>query len=229
MPRPPHARLAAALALLAAPAAAFEAPEGCTGVLTVQSADCSVTHVFTCEADPEGWRRKVDFDQDGPTGAVVVDGEYQWLESYGTDRRQRLGEAPDPSSLTTLFETGEDTQDFEQVDIAAEEGAGVSRLVGVDRLTGETLEIDGVPLERTEYYLRKFDPEGELEYAVTGQQYVSRELRLFFGGQSVLQTDGRTVPLPDSRPVNFYRPGDAGFFQDRPLHGCPATDAALRP
>jgi hypothetical protein len=93
-------RLILALALLAAPAAAqeaapappdapaqvdrrtFQPPQGCTAFLTVQSAACTVSHHFTCEADPEGWQRRVDMDEEGIAYSGAIDAETQWVESY---------------------------------------------------------------------------------------------------------------------------------------------------
>jgi hypothetical protein len=62
-------RLALILALslpvtLARPAAAqtFAVPQGCDAYLTVQKRGCTVTHHFTCTADPAGHQRRNPVD-----------------------------------------------------------------------------------------------------------------------------------------------------------------------
>ena len=223
------ATIGAAMLAPAGPAAAqgFEPPEGCTGFLTVQMKGCIVSNHFTCEADPEGWKRHVTFREGGAAGASVVDDEYQWLESYGTGRSEKLGlPIEDPASLTELFETGEDGYDFTVIDTATGEPVS-SRIVGVDRLDGSEVEIDGEPLKRTIFAMRKLDEAGEEEMSVTGGQYVSERFRLFFAGTETIDVDGRTIEV-DNTPVRFIEPGEPGFFDMRPSFGCNVSDAAFR-
>ena len=224
------AALGAVAALVpAGPAAAqgFEPPEGCTGFLTVQMKGCMVSNHFTCEGDPEGWKRHVTFRAGGASGASVVDDEYQWLESYGAGRSEKLGlPIEDPASLTELFETGEDGYDFTVIDVASGEPVS-SRIVGVDRLDGSEVEIDGEPLLRTIFAMRKLGEDGEEEISVTGGQFVSEERRLFFAGTETVEVDGRTIEV-DNTPVRFIEPGEPGFFDMRPAFGCDVSDAAFR-
>ena len=226
---PITALAAAAATAWAAPAAAesFEPPEGCAGFLTVQMRGCMVSNHFVCEADPEGWRRHVTFRANGPSGASIVDREYQWLESYGATRQERLAlPTPDPASLTELFEKGEDTYDFTVIDMGGEEPVE-SRVVGVDRLEGGTEVIDGQELKRTAFAFRKLDAEGEETISATGAQFVSEDHRLFFPGTETVRVGGRTLDF-DNTPVRFIEPGEPGFFDARPLFGCEVSDAAFR-
>ena len=222
--------LLAPLILVAAPAAAqdFTPPEGCEGTLTVQMRGCMVTNHFVCEDDPEGVRRHITFREGGASGASVVDDEYQWLETYGIERRETLGEdVPDPASLTELFETGTDTFDFPVVDGA--DGQDVEfRIIGVDELQGEEVEIDGEPLERTRFAMKRLDPEGEEVYSVRGEQYVSRDRRLFFAGTETLEIDGQVIE-GDNTPVRFIEPGEPGFMADEPLYECQTQDIRWAP
>ena len=210
---------------LAVPATAqdFTPPEGCEGTLTVQMRGCMVTNHFVCEDDPEGVRRHITFREEGASGASVVDAEYQWLETYGIERRETLGEeVPDPASLTELFETGLDTFDFPVVD--GSDGAEVEfRIIGVDELQGEEVEIDGEPLERTRFAMKRLDPEGEEVYSVTGEQYVSRDRRLFFAGTETLEINGEVIE-GDNTPVRFIEPGESGFMSEEPLYECQTQD-----
>ena len=223
------AMMASAMAA-AGPAAAqgqgarsFPVPEGCEALLTVQMKGCLVSNHFRCEADPEGVQRYISFSGEGPRGASVVDREFQWLESYGTERRERLGEeVPDRASLTELFETGIDTYDFPLIDEAGEEDT-LERVVGVDELAGESVSIDGEPLERTRFQMRRLGEDGEELLSVEGEQYVSRERRLFFAGTETVRVDGREFEV-DHTPVSFIEPGEPGFFTTAPLYGCETTD-----
>ena len=232
----PFTMLAAPLAMLPAPAPAqgsepsggFEPPPGCEGTLTVQMRGCMVTNHFVCEGDPEGVRRHITFREEGASGASVIDDEYQWLETYGTERRETLGEdVPDPASLTELFETGTDTFDFPVVESFGDEEV-TFRIIGVDELQGEEVEIDGEPLERTRFVMKRLGPEGEEIYSVAGEQYVSRDRRLFFAGTETLEIDGRTVE-GDNTPVRFIEPGEPGFMADEPLYECDTTDIGWTP
>ena len=220
---------AAAAAILASAAAAQDTaplPEGCAGFLTVQSKGCVVSNYFRCEADPDGVQRHLTYFEDRLTGASVIDEEYQWLESYGAEKNEVLGEAPDPASLTDLFETGEDTYEFELIDRSGPEEQRF-RIVGVDRLEGGEVEIDGEPLSRTIFAMKRVNDEtGEEVLSVTGAQYVSEYRRLFFSGTETLEVGGRTLDL-DHSPVRFIEPGEPGFFSTTPLYGCGVQDISF--
>lgn len=225
------ALLGAALALgWAGPGLAqdFAPPPGCEGTLTVQMRGCMVTNHFVCEGDPEGVRRHITFREEGASGASVVDAEYQWLESYGAERRETLGEdVPDPASLTELFETGVDTFDFPVIDDSGP-APQTFRIIGVDELQGEQVEIDGEPLERTRFTMKRLDEAGEEVYSISGAQYVSRERRLFFSGTETFESEG-TILEGDNTPLQFVEPGEPGFMTEEPLFECGVVDIGLRP
>lgn len=218
-----------AASLLAGPALAqgFEPPEGCELQLTVQGRECAVTQYFTCDEDPEGFRRSIQFREGGATGASVVDDEYQWVQTIGGASQERLIDAEDPASLTELFETGEDSFDFTM----QEDGPGGTaeyRIVGIDRLEGGETVIDGVPLQRTIFAYQRLDEDGEALLSVTGSQYVSEDLRLFFAGPETARVGGRVIES-DNSPVRFAREGEPGFGDVRPAFGCDVSDIGYRP
>ncbi|WP_017927709.1 hypothetical protein [Limimaricola hongkongensis] len=196
-------------------------PEGCTAEMTVQASSCTVSHHFTCEADPEGWRRRVDLDLDGVSYFGAIDREAQWVESVypRADRAERLGPDPaDPASFTELVETGADSFDFATLS----EQVGRTRYVGFDSLTGETVTIDGVELERTEYEVRAIGPDGEPLWRSAGSEFIDRDRRIFLSGTSEV-TNAEGSFTSDDSPVEFMFPGETGFLSPNPKHGCGAT------
>ena len=232
-------RLVLALALLAAsPALAqdgeaparpdrrtFQPPEGCTAFLTVQMAACTVSHHFTCAADPEGWQRRVDMDEEGIAYSGAIDAETQWVESYHflSGHREFLAPDPaDPASFTELTSTGKDSFDF----ITNSPEFGPTRFVGQDRLIGETVTIDGVSLDRTEFRITAYAPDGSEAWSSTGNEYISRDWRFFLSGTNSVVA-GETVEATEDAPVEFIFPGEPGFLSVSPKHGCGLTMSAL--
>lgn len=231
-----------ALALLcAAPAAAqqsFALPQGCEGYVTIQKRGCQVSHLFRCEGDPAGWQRRVDLDDQGLTYAGAIDAETQWVESFspGAGSRDSLRPgAADPASFTTLIETGIDTFDFE-VETAPD--GTVTRYRGQDRLTGETVTIDGVTLERTEFAVTALDLQGNELWHTVGAEYINRDWRTFIAGTRTVTT-AEDQWDSDNSPVAFIFPGEAGFLSSTARFDCgvmmsaapgmgPAIPAAFR-
>jgi len=98
------------LAAMAVPASGqtvevFELPEGCEAFMTVQTQECSVDHMFTCEGDPETHQRRVSITENGVNYLGTIDEETQWLESVhiGAGHREQLSEEiTDRASFTTI-------------------------------------------------------------------------------------------------------------------------------
>ncbi|MEM8577894.1 MAG: hypothetical protein AAGF60_08600 [Pseudomonadota bacterium] len=214
------------LALLPVAAAAQEAevfvpPEGCTGTLTVQSANCQVSNIYVCDADVAGHNWRMVFDREGALFLSKIDAETQWLESYDFDpgRRNVLRQpADDPARLTELLETGTDSYDFVQ-----SMGGDIVRIVGFDRLTGDDAVIDGEPLLGTEFSAR-YEGFSGTYLRVEGREYVSVRHRRFIGG-TITRIIGDTRRDEDQSPVEFVYPGEPGFFTQTPLYGCAAQVA----
>ncbi len=196
----------------------FQPPAGCTAYVTIQSAACSVSHHFTCEGDPEGWQRRVDMDEQGITYFGAIDSETKWMESHHvlSAHSEFLEAAPaDPASATELFADGEDAWDF----ITTSPEIGSTRYTGYDRLTGETVTIDGVTLDRTEYQLTATDAQGNELWRSTGNEYISRDWRMFLSGISSIAV-GEEVEETDDTPEEFILPGERGFLSVSPKYGC---------
>lgn len=196
----------------------FQPPAGCTAYLTVQMASCTVSHHFTCEGDPPGWQRRVDMDEEGVTYFGAIDRETQWIESYHvlSQHSEFLEPNPkDPADFDDLLSTGEDSWDF----TTSSPEIGPTRYVGYDRLTGQTATIDGVTLDRTEYGITAYDAQGNEVWRSTGNEYVSRDWRMFLSGTSSVVVGDQTEETDDT-PKEFIRPGEPGFLSVNPKYGC---------
>lgn len=220
---------ALALAATSAPAAKVQVPQGCEGFLTVQQQGCGVSLYWRCEEAPDGTVWEAHYDEEGPVSLSVYDRDFQWLDSqYFRDgtREYLTGEAPDPASLGELLETGHDSYAF----TIREDGPDGRRDVvhqGYDRLTGRTVEIDGVELLETEFASTAMDAtSGEEIFAVAGNQYVLEKERLFFLGPDSFLQDGEEMSN-DFSPVSFIHPGETGFADMTPLYGCAASEEIL--
>jgi hypothetical protein len=218
-----------ACALLSAwPAAAagkFAAPKGCTVYQTVQMHGCQVSHHYRCEGDAAGDQWSAYLDESGPFYVSRIDSETRWLESHDltTGEQDRLEDEIDPASFSTLLATGRDTYDFTTISSTGE----VRRYTGFDELTGETVVIDGVTLERTRFDLTATGADGEMIWHRTGEQLVQRDWRLFFADrESFENAEGDRTELRDT-PVTFAGPGDAGFLAAKPEYDCDAMMTRL--
>lgn len=205
----------------------FSPPAGCTAFLTVQSRGCTVSHYWTCEADPPGTSWRAALDGDGPFYLSYTDSEFRWLQNFdlrGGGQSTLVEPEEDPASLTELFATGTDSMVFSMIE---EGGARPGRrdYTGFDRLTGETVVVDGRPLLRTEFsyeYETGFGPR-----RVSGNQYVSRDWRLFFGGTETVTLPSGQTSEGDYSPMEFAEPGEAGFLTMEPIYDCGDTMSAL--
>jgi hypothetical protein len=154
----------------------FALPQGCTAYVTIQMASCTVSHAFTCAADPAGVQRRVDLDEEGVTYFGAIDAEAQWLESTHVRAGHSEALAPDPAdpmSFSELVETGVDNFDFTTLS----DEIGPTRFVGGDSLTGQTVVIDGVTLEQTRYSIRATDAAGTEMWSSEGFEFISRDWR----------------------------------------------------
>jgi hypothetical protein len=216
-------RLAVVLLFAASPVLAqsgptFSLPAGCTAFVTVQNKSCEVEHHFTCDSDAPGMKRRVSLDEQGMTYAGQIDDEAQWIASFHAlpGISEMLAPDPvDPASLTELFATNLDTFDFRT--LSAE--VGETRYVGQDSLTGRQVTIDDVTLDETAFSITAYDGSGTEIWSSKGNEFVSRDWRMFLSGTSTIMTPDDTFTL-DSSPVEFIFPGDPGFLSARPKHGC---------
>jgi len=207
--------------LMASPLAAqeFNLPAGCEGYLTIQSQSCSVSHYFRCTDDVNGEQRRATLDEEGLTYVGRINSEAEWMESFHlrSGHTERLSGSTDSMSMSVLLSEMVDTWDFttESAEI------GNSQYVGMDRLTGEAVVIDDVPLMRTEYALTAYDANGDEMWRSEGSEYVSEEWRMFIGGTSSYITSDDRFDNDDT-PVEFIFPGEPGYLSVNPKFGCGA-------
>ena len=205
-------------------------PENCTAYLTVQQANCIVSHYLTCDEDAEGLRWRLLMDRDGPFMQTKTDTEYRWLQTtwIETGFEARLLEPEtDPASLSELLETGRDQYSFEREYYDGGVPVGHFKFQGYDALSGETAVIDGETLLVTQYEFSTFDADGVQFARNYGQQYVHPEHRLFFGGNEFeVDAEGHVTP-GFYAPITFSEPGESGFLDDTPRYGCDALMSNL--
>lgn len=199
----------------------FALPDTCTAYLTVQMKSCTVSHHFTCEGDPQGHQRRADLDTRGLSYLGSIDAETQWINSFhpSSGHVEELEPRPAmPASFTSLTETGISTYDFRTLS----QEIGATRYVGQDVLTGETVTIDGITLEQTEYTIRAIDSDGNEKWRSAGREFISRDWRMFLSGASTITTPEDSFDIDDT-PVEFIFPGEAGFLSANPKYGCGAV------
>jgi hypothetical protein len=193
-------------------------PAGCDAYVTIQKRSCIVSHIFTCDADPEGHQRRVDYDETGMTYMGRIDSETQWIESFhaSSDNTERLAPSPaDPASFSELIETGVDSWDFQ----TTSDRYSVTAYRGFDRLTGQQITVDGITLDETEFEVTVTDGFGEFLWAVEGREYIHRDWRIFLSGVRTVTTVTDEYQT-DGRPVEFIFPGEPGFLSAEPIHEC---------
>jgi len=203
----------------------FSLPPGCTAYVTIQATSCTLSHHFTCEGDPEGWQRRVDLDEGGVTYFGAIDSETQWMESVhvNSSHSEALEPNPaDPASISNLIATGLDTYDFRTLSPEV----GETRFVGQDRLTGNTVTIDGVTLDETEYFIAAYDSGGGEMWRAEGREFISRDYRMFLAGVSTITAGGESWESNDT-PMQFIFPGEDGFLSGSPKFGCGAVMSSL--
>lgn len=210
-----------------AAAANFAVPSGCAARMTVQMRGCVVGQYFSCHADGAGMQRTVLFDSDGPFFATLVDAEYQWIESTDLPSGvQSWLEQPsqDAASFSHLLASGQDSYDFTTMSSDGQR----QRYIGEDRLAGESVTIDGVALERTEFRLEERDEAGRIVSRRSGRQFVHGDWRLFFSGPEVVE-DATGEARFDNSPVQFVFPGEPGYLSTVPLFDCDSLMSHRQP
>lgn len=222
---------AGAVALLsAAPglaASKFAAPKGCAVYQTVQMRGCQVSQHYRCEGDAAGDQWSVYLDANGPFYMSRIDSETRWMESFDltSGEEDRIADETDPASFSTLLETGRDTYDFTTTSGNGE----VRRYAGFDELTGETVVIDGVTLERTRFELTASGADGQMLWQRTGRQLVQRDWRIFFADKESFENGFGDKADVTETPVTFAGPGDKGFLAAKPEYDCDAMMTWLAP
>ncbi len=201
-------------------AGSFKPPEGCTTYLTVQSRGCRVSNHYICTADAPGDKWRADADQQGVYFLSKINAEAEWVESVdlGDGSRQLLApNSVDPASFSELMQ-GSDTFTF---NLNHSDGSQ-THVEGFDRLTGQSLTIDGMALQETEFEFTETDDMGNVLRHSRGNEYVHPDWRMFFAGPSEWEVEGEWQPV-DGSPIKFIEPGEPGFEAGQPIFDCDAV------
>ena len=224
--------LRASLFLTLLPAAAFAEDhvlwqEGCEHYMTLQTRSCQVSHYFRCPGPFEGTQLRVDYGINGKTYEALTDREGRWMQTYAHSTGELFvmeEGATDPASLAALQSTGRDSYDFVTVD----QSGNRKFYQGEDRLTGETVLIDGETLTPTEFSFTETDASGTVLQRVEGREYVNPEMGQFIGGISTFTDDTGSYPF-DTSPKDFVHPGEPGFNSTIPQYECRDMMSSLSP
>ncbi|MEZ5777171.1 MAG: hypothetical protein R3E44_02310 [Paracoccaceae bacterium] len=209
----------------------FAPPKGCEVYVTVQMRSCQVSHHYRCAGSDDGDQWAAYLDGEGPFYVSRIDAETRWMESWDliTGETDKLLSEADPASFTVLLNTGRDDYDFRTESSTGE----IRRFAGFDELTGETVVIDGVPLEVTKFDLTAYSEDGTMIWRRTGNQFISREWRIFWSDKELFENAAGDKVDTLSTPVKFEQPGDKGFLAAEPVYDCEAmmteAQAAARP
>ena len=188
----------------------------CELAMTVQMQSCQVANYERCA---DGWRITFS-DGDGPFFVSDIDHETRWTQSVtlGNGEVDTLAPgAADPASFSDLLATGRDDYDFKTT---SSMGGLETRYAGYDLLTGGSVKIDGVTLEKSEFAMEAFDAQGNLMWTRSGTQYISREYRLFFSDAEMFENAAGERAASASAPASFAFPGDEGFGATEPDLEC---------
>ncbi|OCX61604.1 hypothetical protein BFP70_14935 [Thioclava sp. SK-1] len=210
-------------ALSALPAHAddlFVPPPGCALTMTVQLRECQVANHFQCASDPGGERWISYADGQGEYFLSRIDHQTRWVESISLETGEidylDVQASADHASFDTLLDAGRDDYDFVTLNNFGE----TRRYVGHDQLTGQTVTIDGVPLERSEFSVKTLDGAGNFISSRSGLQFISRKMRVFFGDSEDYKNAFGDEASSASPPASFAFPGDAGFGASTPVFDC---------
>lgn len=197
-------------------------PEGCTPILTVQTAMCMVSTNWTCGDEPWG---VVSFDTDGLLSIIrhtsqgaPIDAEYIWDNSYDLV----VGEPEDPYSLAMMMLNGRESYAL-QISHTDPTGTRTQSLTGTDIFTGETLEVSGHSLREIETNVEYLEADGTLNYRATGTLHMLQDPLVLLNGSGVA-VDGQGEFDYDDTPFELIFPGQPGFGSTTPQYGC-ATPA----
>ncbi|WP_376876252.1 hypothetical protein [Albirhodobacter sp. R86504] len=198
-----------------APAAAW-AQDSCKLAMTVQLQSCEVANYERCG---DGWRITFS-DGAGPFFISEIDNETRWIRSVSLEWGEVDSLSPDAvdeASFSELLATGRDTYDFKtRSSVSGQE----TRFVGYDSLANETVMVDGVSLQKSEFAMTAYGADGAVMWKRAGSQFVSREMRVFFGGTEVFENAAGGREQTTSAPVSFAFEGDEGFGAQEPELSC---------
>ena len=185
--------------------AQYVLPNGCNAFLTVQSKSCLVSHFYTCNADAEGFKWRIDLDEQGEIYHVQTDAEARWLYALGMTSgiSENLDETGsiDQASLTNLLQQDHDDFAFQMLSSSGE----IIVVWGKDQLMGQIVIIDDLLLFQTKSTMMVTDAEGNFLWDTPATEYVSPKHRIFFGSPNVYRTD-KGKKFFNLFHLNFYFP-----------------------
>jgi hypothetical protein len=202
---------------LTLPAVAFgqTAPATCTTLVTIQSQECFVRRVVTCDDTPDGWMSVGGYGPDGASGLSIfnADGVPQRIGTGPGTPQTRLGEQTDPFDLQLVMRSGLDSFAYQLV----HDDGSETLISGKTRTTGETVTVDGRSLQVLQSR-QLIAPANGTAKSVDVTYFYDADLRLLI---TDIIRDADTGDIIQHRsPVDFIWPGETGFEDYTPLYGC---------
>ncbi|MFW2541458.1 hypothetical protein ACN2XU_02370 [Primorskyibacter sp. 2E107] len=196
--------------------------EACEPIFSVQTRNCSVQHVFSCEGGSlfrrETWQQDEAFTVEEMTARGLT--QYLWHEHDGMIMDGILDQVK-PYDLPAALDAG--THAYEGVSAFRTPfflEPIPARFVGVLEATGESVTLDGVTFDVVEDKSRGMVNAVMIEGTYT--LYVDRASGVAIEGPStgtifnVTMEDGGV-------PMKVIRPGEAGFGENVGLYDCGAV------
>lgn len=201
-------------------------PETCAPRLTVQAVDCTVTHYATCETDGGGGVMQVRFNGAGVRETQILDADNHPLRIFSgaVDLAFDQTTPADRMSSSVLLSEGADGYAFT---MSSARGP-IRRMTffGNDELIAEPFSANGFSFQKLRgRYVRTLHLNGgTVTIAVEAEQYVAETFG-FFVPIKETQTQMSRKVMSDQTPVDFLKPGDAGFLSARPLYCDPGASS----
>jgi hypothetical protein len=206
--------------------AQYVLPDSCNALLTVQSKSYLFSHFYTCHADTEELKWRIDLDEQGKIYHVQTDAEARWL--YALDMTSGISEnldetgSIDSAFLANLLQKDHDDFVFQMLSSSAK----IILLWEEDQLMGQTVIIDDLLLFKTKSTMTATDTKGTILWDTLATKYVSPKHWVFFGGSNVYRTD-KVTKFFNFPPIEFLLPNEVGFLADVPKSGSEGIMSSL--
>jgi len=194
-----------------------EAIEGCSPVLTAQSRQCLVTHIYMCENDFVA----VLFKENSTYSIVWGDaqGGLQEVAYFSPPSGFRLTEIIAPSSIDDLRGTGK--SGFHAIGnlTSGKIALGTIEVSWETKLSGRVVDFNGIGF-RTGQSVTTIKLPGDLgDRVTTSKIFLANDYDLVLSGETFSESN-EDPNSPKYRLMDVTRPGQPGFLSTTGLYDC---------